>query len=179
LSELTDDQKKLFEKLTPLQKGVVLGVLEGKKPAEAHKAANGKCKNEKNRGDLANQILNKPNVKAFMDSVRAIQEEKALQNAIGSFSHKREVLIEVVQRCMQAVPVKTAKGKQVFIKGPKGNTQAAFCFDPKGVISAVGELNKMDGDHAAQRVDLGLTEDLAQLIQEGRNRMNPNDNEQD
>tara|TARA_R110000823_G_C15952906_1_gene502433 strand:+ start:9341 stop:9874 length:534 start_codon:yes stop_codon:yes gene_type:complete len=177
LSELNDDQKKLFDKLTPLQKGVVLGVLEGKKPGEAHKAANGKCKNEKQRNDLGNQILNKPNVKVFMDSVKAIKEAEALENALGSFNNKRDVLIEVYQRCMQAVPVKTAKGKQVFVKGPTGNAVAAFCFDPKGVISAVGELNKMDGDHAAQRVDLGLTEDLAKLIQEGRNRMNPNDNE--
>lgn len=175
--DLTDEQREKFSKFTKLQKGMVLGTLEGLKPAEAHKKAGGKCKKEKSRPDLASQVLRHPKVKEFLDEIKNQKDEEDLENAIGSFTHKRDVLIEVMQRCMQHSPVLDKKGNQVMVKTATGQVAAAFVFDHKGVVSSVRELNAMDGDHAAQRVDLGITEDLAALIQQGRNRTNPNNDE--
>lgn len=67
--EMDDNQKTLFNALTPLRQKVSLNHIAGMKPAEAHKEANGKCKHEKNRRKLANEILTKPDVKDFIESM--------------------------------------------------------------------------------------------------------------
>lgn len=76
VGKLTPEQEILFKKLTKLQKGLALHYLDGKKPAEAHRLAGGKCKNEKSRKDLAAQILANHSVRAFVDSVeKKVAEE--------------------------------------------------------------------------------------------------------
>ncbi|AUR96809.1 terminase small subunit [Vibrio phage 1.232.O._10N.261.51.E11] len=92
---LTDSQKELFEKLTPLQKKIATHTIEGLKPAEAHKAAGGKCKDESRRKDLGSQILSNPVVKQFLDSIIKPQEDKALSGAIMSRQEALERLTSI------------------------------------------------------------------------------------
>lgn len=80
-SELTDEQKELYSKLTLFQKKIALGVISGLSPSDAHKNAGGKSKNEKHRKDLACMALSKPNVKAFVDSIMKKSAEIAQVDA--------------------------------------------------------------------------------------------------
>ncbi len=93
--ELTEEQTELFNKLTKLQKGVALHTIAGLKPAEAHKAAGGKCKTEANRRTLAGEILAKPCVAQFLDSIIKPQEDKALSSAIMSRQEALERLTKI------------------------------------------------------------------------------------
>jgi hypothetical protein len=169
---LTEHQKELFEKLTKLQKGVATNTLAGMEPDVAHKEAGGKCNNEEQRRKLGNEILSNPAVKLFIDSVRKPIEQEKASDAIATFNQKKEMLWDVAERCAQYRAVTNAKGEQVYIEHPENSTQisAAYTFDAKGVVSAISELNKMDGDHAAQRVDLGASEDLVAVLLAARNR---------
>lgn len=67
---LTEEQQAQFDRLTTLQKGVVVFTLKGKKPSEAHKLAGGKCKNESRRTNLASEILLVPAVASLLHSIR-------------------------------------------------------------------------------------------------------------
>lgn len=71
---LTPHQRELFHKLTPLQKRVATGLLAGKERQQAYAAAKegftvGRVSTGKKADDIVRQLLTKPNVKAFMDSV--------------------------------------------------------------------------------------------------------------
>ncbi len=92
---LTEEQLELFSKLTPLQKKIATHTIEGMKPAEAHKAAGGKCKTEANRKDLASQILSNPRVKEFLDSTIKPKEVSALSGAIMSRQEALERLTKI------------------------------------------------------------------------------------
>lgn len=93
--ELTEEQTELFNKLTKLQKGVALHTIAGMKPADAHREAGGKCKTEVNRYKLANEILSNPSVKAFVDSIKKVDEEKAVSNSIMSRQEALERLTKI------------------------------------------------------------------------------------
>jgi phage terminase small subunit len=67
---LTEEQQKVFNGLTTLQKGMVIHTLKGKKPNEAHKLAGGKCKDETQRINLGHQILKNPQVEELLASIR-------------------------------------------------------------------------------------------------------------
>ncbi len=79
-NNLTEEQSKLFAVLTPLQKKIVTHVIAGLKPSEAHREAGGTCKQEHNRGKLANQILSNPAVKSFLDAVQYETVNEAIMN---------------------------------------------------------------------------------------------------
>ncbi len=93
--ELTGEQTELFNKLTKLQKGIATHTIEGMKPADAHKAAGGKCKNEANRKDLGNQILSNPHVKAFLDSIDKTVVESGVSDSIMSRKEALELLTNI------------------------------------------------------------------------------------
>ena len=67
---LTDEQLSMYGALTKLKQGVAINTLSGMTPADAHRNANGVCRNETNRKDLASQILAHPRVKEFIDSFK-------------------------------------------------------------------------------------------------------------
>lgn len=78
--KMTDEQKALFDKLTKLQRRMALNDIVGMKPAENHKEAGGVCKNEGNRAKLASEILNNPDVLAFLDSMKAAAVSDAVMS---------------------------------------------------------------------------------------------------
>lgn len=78
--KMTKEQKALFDKLTKLQRRMALNDIVGMKPAENHKEAGGVCKNEENRAKLASEILNNPDVLAFLDSMKAAAVSSAVMS---------------------------------------------------------------------------------------------------
>lgn len=68
---MTEEQKALFDKLkTDLRQKTALNKLAGMSPADAHREAGGKCKNESDRRKLANEILSNPDVEDFLEAMK-------------------------------------------------------------------------------------------------------------
>ncbi|MCW9549675.1 terminase small subunit [Klebsiella oxytoca] len=68
--DLTNEQKKHFDALTPLQKKFVTSLLEGNNQTAAYKKAGGKAKTDEAARVSASQIITKLNVQAFLKSVQ-------------------------------------------------------------------------------------------------------------
>lgn len=66
---MTPEQQELADKLTNLQRGVVLGVVAGKSQRQAYRDAGGKAKTDETADASASEILSHPEVKAFYDSL--------------------------------------------------------------------------------------------------------------
>lgn len=68
---MTPEQKELSDKLTNLQRGVVLGVVAGKSQRQAYYDAGGKAKNDAAADTSAYEIMSRPEVRAFHDALIA------------------------------------------------------------------------------------------------------------
>lgn len=66
---LTPEQQALADKLTNLQRGVVLGVVAGKSQRQAYRDAGGKAKTDEAADTSAYEIMSHHEVKAFYDSL--------------------------------------------------------------------------------------------------------------
>ena len=55
--EMNEDQTKLFEALTPLQKEVSLNSISGMNNIDAYKASRGRAKNENTMGATVSELL--------------------------------------------------------------------------------------------------------------------------
>lgn len=67
--EMNEEQAKLFEKLTPLQKEIALNKIAGMNDIDAYKNSKGKSKKENTMRASVCEILANPNVKPFIDSM--------------------------------------------------------------------------------------------------------------
>lgn len=75
---MTPEQQALADKLTNLQRGVVLGVVAGKTQRQAYYDAGGKAKNDEAADASVSRMLSDVNVKAFYDSLMDNVAEKAI-----------------------------------------------------------------------------------------------------
>lgn len=91
--KMTPEQKVLFNKMTKLQKAMALNDLKGMKPAENHKAAGGVCKTESNRAKLASEILNNPDLVAFID----VMKPAAINDAVMTRQRMMEIQTKVAE----------------------------------------------------------------------------------
>lgn len=67
--EMNDNQKALFNALTPLQKEISLNSISGMNDIDAYKNSKGKAKTVKTMEATVSQLLSNPKVKAFIDSM--------------------------------------------------------------------------------------------------------------
>jgi phage terminase small subunit len=79
----TEEQLNAYSVLTKLQKGISLNTIAGESPADAHRNAGGKCKNESQRRLLGGQILANPNVVKFM-ALMAVEPASEIALAVAS-----------------------------------------------------------------------------------------------
>lgn len=75
---LTPEQQELADKLTNLQRGVVLGVVAGKSQRQAYRDAGGKAKNDASADAVVSEMLSDPKVSAFYNSLIAQVAAKAI-----------------------------------------------------------------------------------------------------
>lgn len=76
--KLTPEQQELADKLTNLQRGVVLGVVAGKSQRQAYRDAGGRAKTDLSADATVSELLSNPNVRAFYNSLIANVAEKAI-----------------------------------------------------------------------------------------------------
>ena len=87
--ELCDEQVNAFHSLTELQRGVVLGHLEGLTQREAYYRAGGKAKTDDSADQVVSRMLGDVKVKAFVDSFKFLQTAKLASVVMG-----REEMLE-------------------------------------------------------------------------------------
>lgn len=132
---LTEEQQRLFEGMTSLQQGMAINTIKGMKPADAHEAAGGTCKTEKQRKDLGNQILSKPIVKEFI----ALSKQEAAIEAQVDATYILNAAKAIHDRCIQEVTPVMRAGEH--IQDEDGNP--LYTFDAKAALQAL----KLMGDH--------------------------------
>ena len=97
----------------------------------------------------ADRILRKPNVQALIDGKR-----EQVQTAVNiPIQRKRILLWEIAQKC--GAPKETVQRFEKEVGGVHTEVEVRTIevFDPKAAISAIAELNRMDGHHAAEKVE--------------------------
>jgi hypothetical protein len=86
---------------------------------------------------LASRLASNPNVSHYIE----LMKKSAILASAYDREWKRSTLVELVERAMTLAPVVVAGAPL------KGVVQ----FDPSNAIRGINELNRMDGDHAAEK----------------------------
>ena len=89
--DVTKEQQKLFDALTPLQKKVAINVIAGMNNTDAYKAAGGKGKTESAKRASVTTMLANDSVKAFIDAMT----QKAVSDAVMSRQEMLERLSDL------------------------------------------------------------------------------------
>lgn len=121
---MTPEQQALADKLTNLQRGVVLGVVAGKSQRQAYYDAGGRAKTDLSADATVSELLSNPNVRAFYDSLIANVAEKAIWTREDSLRTLAEIA--------------------------SGGDENGKTSDR---VAAVKELNAMGGWNSAQKID--------------------------
>lgn len=122
---LTSEQQALADKLTNLQRGVVLGVVAGKSQRQAYYDAGGKAKTDEAADTSAYEIMSRPEVVAFYNSLIA----QVAAKAIWTREDSERVLAEIAM----------------------GHDEQGKTSDR---VAAVKELNAMGGWNSANKLEL-------------------------
>lgn len=90
---LTPEQETLSAALTNLQRLTVLGVVEGKSQRQAYRDAGGKAKNDAAADTSAYEIMSRPEVRDFYESLTAQVAKSAgitLETLLGELEEARQ-----------------------------------------------------------------------------------------
>lgn len=119
---------------------------------------------ERSAAEQGAQLLVVPKVLAAVEAGKLARQERVEVKA----DYVLRTIIETVERCRQAEPVRDRKGKRVYTETPDGQLVPAFMFDSKGVLKGCELL----GRHLSlfnDKLDLTVN-DTAQRILEARKR---------
>ncbi|WP_426577116.1 terminase small subunit [Xenorhabdus stockiae] len=138
-AQFTDEQKALFDALTPLQQKFALGILKGLNQVDAYLKAGGKAKGESARTQ-ASRMITFDNVKTFLDAMNQEAVSDAVmsrQEALERLSAMGRVSIHDIADFRNSQIGEDDEGKPVF--------QATWQFKDSALqnpvaLSAVSEL---------------------------------------
>ncbi|PHM48891.1 terminase small subunit [Xenorhabdus sp. KK7.4] len=137
--QLTNEQKVLFDALTPLQQKFALGILKGLNQVDAYRKAGGKAKGESARTQ-ASRMITFDNVKTFLDAMNQEAISDAVmsrQEALERLSAMGRVSIHDIANFRNSQVGEDDEGKPVF--------QATWQFKDSALqnpaaLSAISEL---------------------------------------
>ncbi|MEQ1977387.1 terminase small subunit [Xenorhabdus sp. SGI240] len=176
--QFTDEQKVLFDALTPLQQKFALGILKGLNQVDAYRKAGGKAKGESARTQ-ASRMITFDNVKTFLDAMNQEAVSDAVmsrQEALERLSAMGRVSIHDIADFHNSQIGEDDEGKPVFqatwqFKDSALQNPAALSaiselttgkdgiklklHDPK---SAIKQLSELLGWESAKKVDLSSTD---------------------
>lgn len=134
-------------------------------PVRAYMAAYTSCKKERTASTNAWRLLKNADISA---RVRELKEQIAEKNMITAEDVVRD-LVEVKNRCMQAVPVKVwDEEEHAYV-----DSDAEYSFDSKGANTALKMLGEYVGMFEKKVKISGLDEEqskLSELLQQRRER---------
>lgn len=88
VTRMSDEQKEMFERLTPLQQKVAINVISGMSNIDSYRAAGGKSTTQESAEACVSRMLSDVKVKAFVDSMK----EEAVKGAVMSRQEMMETL---------------------------------------------------------------------------------------
>ncbi len=139
--------------LTIKQENFCLKFVEAGNASEAYRCSYnaGKMKPETiNRS--ATELLANPMITARIKELQAEAKKRLDYTA----DEKRLLLMEVIERSLQYKAVVNNEGKPI----------GEYKFDAGSVIRAIAELNKMDGDYAAQKIEQKTDYSFEELLKQ-------------
>lgn len=161
------EQKELFNKLTVLNKKIVINTLDGMKPAEAHRAAGGKSKTEESRRKLASEILTKPDVKAFLDSMMEVKVSNAVmsrQEMMERLSNLSRVnMNDLIEWQQEEVEGEDDEGNQTLITQSMWRVKDSAMQDPNKMAAIAEVVASKDGLKIKKVNELAAMKQLADL----------------
>lgn len=145
---------------TPARLEFAKGLAAGKSQEQAYVDAGYKSKNP--AVDASKAIAAYPSITQYKELFLRIAQLEALPKQIASREQKRNMLWEIAQRCVQEIePEYEGYGEDREMVG--------FTFNAKGAVSAISELNKMDGDLATIKTENKHTHSFDELTEEQLN----------
>ncbi|MFT6491137.1 MAG: hypothetical protein ACJAWP_000013 [Porticoccus sp.] len=128
-------------------------VLNGGNKSEAFRDAFPHAKKWKDKTvwSRASELFAESEVQGRVAEIQVKAKEIAETKLNITFEQKQRWLKSVIERSLQHEQARDSEG----------NPMGDFKFNAVAVISAINELNKMDGDHAANKVDMASTISLA------------------
>lgn len=144
LTALKAELADLAASMKPKHLIVAKALVDGKSQEAAYVEAGYKGKNPNSD---SNKLINEnPSISQYRELVQKIAALEVLPKQIGTLEQKRTMLWEIAQRCVQEIePEYAGHGEDKELIG--------FTFNAKGAVSAIAELNKMDGHLAAIKTD--------------------------
>lgn len=136
--KLTQEQAALADELNGRQKLFVFGLMSGKTQRQAYYDAGGTAKTNQTADACASEILSKPKVKAFYDSLMGEVAEEAKVDA----TYVLKTIQETIERCKQAIPVMSQDGGQAMVEDADGELHPMVKFDPSNVLKGAELLGK-------------------------------------
>ena len=124
-------------------------VLNGGNKSEAFRDAFPHAKKWKDKTvwSRASELFAESEVQGRVEELQAKAKEIAETKLNITFEQKQRWLKSVIERSLQHEQARDSEG----------NPMGDFRFNASAVISAISELNKMDGDHAAGKVGMTAT----------------------
>lgn len=96
---------------------------------------------EDSAGSIGHENLTKPEIQ---EAIAAAQAERLARIHVDQ-DYVLRTVVETVERCKQAEPVRDRKGDQVFTETPDGEQAAAYVFDARSVLKGAELLGKHVG----------------------------------
>lgn len=146
--EMNEEQTKLFEKLTPLQKEIALNSISGMNDIDSYKASSGKAKSENTMKASVSQILTNLNVKAFIKSMA----NHIVNPAVMSRQEMIEKLSELSRVDVSDISTSTLE----FLTEYKGG----YDIKLKAVQTSMKQLAELAGYEAPKQIEVTAKEEL-------------------
>ncbi len=135
--EMSEEQAKLFEKLTALQKEIALNNIAGMSDIDAYKKSKGKAKKESTMRASVCEILANPNVEAFIKSMANHIVNPAIMS--------RERMMELQTKLAESIALSSAE----ITLGTASEFKGAFDIQ----LKAMKQLADLAGYNEAQKIE--------------------------
>jgi hypothetical protein len=141
---------ELAGEMKPGHLGIAIHLAEGKTQEDSYVSAGYLSREPRKR---ASEIIQtNPDIRWYVAIAKEVAVLRSQESLIGSLDQKRAMLWNIAQVCSKYAVI---SDEELVKEGEKGNALATVLLaDPKTAISAIAELNKMDGDHAAIRGEI-------------------------
>lgn len=93
---------------------------------------------EKTAAQQAEQLLRILEVQEYIQELMDARSERVQINA----DYVLNTIVETIERCRQAEPVRDKKGERVLVETPTGELAAAYVFDAKNVLKGTELLGR-------------------------------------
>ena len=141
---MNEEQMKLFERLTSLQKEIALNNIAGMSDIDAYKNSNGKAKTERAMRSSVGQILSNPDVKAFIKSMANHIVNPAIMS--------RERMMELQTKLAESIALSSAE----ITLGTASEFKGAFDIQ----LKAMKQLAELAGYEAPKQIEVTEKEEL-------------------